>query len=102
MADIGGAHAGGLLAPPWLDTAPWSPTAATTARSHEAVSSETVTTRNPWLSVSTQCRSGKVSTRWSTIGRDSTFFAQPFLSARFCDVMDDVVHSWATTLPPVS
>ena len=39
MADIGGAHAGGLLAPPWLDTAPWSPTAATTARSHEAVSS---------------------------------------------------------------
>ena len=39
MADIGGAHAGGLLAPPWLDTAPWSPTAATTDRSHEAVSS---------------------------------------------------------------
>jgi len=38
MADIGGAHAGGLLAPPWLDTAPWIPSALTAARSHEAVS----------------------------------------------------------------
>jgi uncharacterized membrane protein YjgN (DUF898 family) len=38
MADIGGAHAGGLLAPPWLDTAPWIPPAATATRSHEAVS----------------------------------------------------------------
>ena len=27
MADIGGAHTGGVLATPWMDTAPWSPPA---------------------------------------------------------------------------
>ena len=37
MADIG-AHAGGLLAPPWLDTLPWSPPAPAAARARETAS----------------------------------------------------------------
>lgn len=36
MADIGGAHAGGLLAPPWLDTTPWTSPSAAAARTHDA------------------------------------------------------------------
>jgi len=36
MADIGGAHAGGLMTPPWLDTMPWTPPAVTAVRTGEA------------------------------------------------------------------